>query len=663
VYARVCIFECVPEMTDIGFPLVGFSENNLASSFSSPQPHSDNMMMETSLRSKNRSLCSLCSLIWTPLRHWLLHSAWPGMGLFGESYILFSIGTLTPLWKVIYPECFDNTVCSPQLLYSLTYSVVVGVMVGMIVIGRCANTIGRRKGSLLTATLMCGGAWSMVVQSIWWSSQESVVILFRSTAISLFVFGIGVGGEYPLSCSLATENSTTPSNTDKQTQPTGTLRCNSQETSTNDKHVPLTMDNSSSTEPSYRGRQIQLVFAMQGVGIWFNSLTLVILLLVLGQTSSDRYQATTLLIIWRITYIIGALILLIVLVTRFLFLKESKVWEQDHTQQSTLVVLDHVQPSSSSCSVTQKCTTDFNTEIEAATPDRSTTGSSVSELSNPTVVVVQPQDQDDDLDVPMTGETETISIIYRNNHDDPAYSTSLWYNYGGRLFGASMAWLLWDISFYGNKLFQATFLLALTGQDTTLLEFAVAATLNSTVALLGYFGAAMLLDKPNFGRVKLQCMGFLITGGLFVTCGLAYESLPNGWLVGLYLACSFVGQLGPNATTFLIPGEVFPTEQRTYCHGICAASGKAGALIAAILFHFIPRDADLFLLCGYTSFAGYIVTYYFIPETSGLDLMEVDKKWHMIRQGRRYEYHGPANHSQYLSVFESPKASVCTVYR
>ncbi len=37
--------------------------------------------------------------------------------------------------------------------------------------------------------------------------------------------------------------------------------------------------------------------------------------------------------------------------------------------------------------------------------------------------------------------------------------------------------------------------------------------------------------------------------------------------------------LGPNATTFIVPGEVFPTRYRSTSHGISAASGKVGSII------------------------------------------------------------------------------------
>jgi len=210
------------------------------------------------------------------------------------------------------------------------------------------------------------------------------------------------------------------------------------------------------------------------------------------------------------------------------------------------------------------------------------------------------------------------------------------------------------VAFYGNKLFQSSFLLTLTGEDTTLLEFALAATLNSAVALMGYFGAAAIIDHPMVGRCRLQQVGFLLTGLLFVGCGFLYNDLSPTILVAMYLGSSFFGQLGPNATTFLLPAEIFPTEMRTLCHGIAAASGKVGALMAAVMFNHV-KDLDMFLLSGYASFAACAITFWTIPETSGLDLYEVDRKWRMILDGRKAEYEGEANSSKYLSYYERNK--------
>ena len=175
--------------------------------------------------------------------------------------------------------------------------------------------------------------------------------------------------------------------------------------------------------------------------------------------------------------------------------------------------------------------------------------SDVSSLSAPSVQV---EDERSLKDIPSTTSTEDL-------HSSEI--TLFLRNYGWRLVGASTTWFLWDIAFYGNKLFQASFLLALTGENTTLLEMSGAATLNAFVALLGYYCAAALIDEV--GRVRLQQYGFLLTGFLFCCCGFFYDKLPTNWLVAMYFGSSFFGQCGPNATTFVIPAEIFPTGMRT----------------------------------------------------------------------------------------------------
>ena len=82
---------------------------------------------------------------------------------------------------------------------------------------------------------------------------------------------------------------------------------------------------------------------------------------------------------------------------------------------------------------------------------------------------------------------------------------------------------------------------------------------------------------------------------LFLPCGIAYYSLTDTSSPGnihafqfLYFFSSFWGQFGPNATTWLLPAETVPTETRAMCHGIAAAVGKAGALVAGVIFGLSP---------------------------------------------------------------------------
>jgi hypothetical protein len=52
----------------------------------------------------------------------------------------------------------------------------------------------------------------------------------------------------------------------------------------------------------------------------------------------------------------------------------------------------------------------------------------------------------------------------------------------------------------------------------------------------------------------------------------------------LYCLANFFQNFGPNVTTFVIPGEVFPTRYRSTGHGFSAACGKLGAIVAQVIF-------------------------------------------------------------------------------
>lgn len=547
------------------------------------------------------------------------------MGLFGESYLLFSVGTLKPVWEMLYPDCWagdQGNVCSTALLNSITLTLVVGVIVGMIVLGTIANQIGRRAGSIVTASLMTFGAVGMSICSMLLSDNPS--FLFGSMAILLFIFGIGVGGEYPLSAASANERAMAELKTRISRENENNHECTEGGSATN----------------FGRGKNVLLVFSMQGVGVFCNAMTITTLLLITNQVG-NQYNSQMLLAIWQITYAVGAVVLSYVLATRMLYLKESQVWASDKEMR------------------------DDDISLNSDKHHRHNTGASPLSPSGNSLDAALGQQVLSSLSMP-SGTSSTFADCGRQtlqhmpsttSEDDRSSSANylLLRNYGYRLLGTSLSWLLWDVAFYGNKLFQSSFLVALFGdKDMTLLQLTGAATLNALVALLGYFAAAFIVDKPSVGRFKLQTYGFSITGALFVCCGFLRDSISTPSLVILYFLSSFFGQCGPNATTFLIPAEVFPTECRTMCHGISAASGKIGALIAAMLFGYVD-EMHLFLISGYCSFAAALITFLTIPETSTLDLYEFDRKWRMILAGRKAQYAGPAIQPEYLSYIERRK--------
>jgi hypothetical protein len=59
-----------------------------------------------------------------------------------------------------------------------------------------------------------------------------------------------------------------------------------------------------------------------------------------------------------------------------------------------------------------------------------------------------------------------------------------------------------------------------------------------------------------------------------------------------------------------------------------------------------------FLIVPWFGLAGALITYIWLPDTTGLDLREQERRWQFIREGRENEYHGPAIHSKHLSAWE-----------
>ena len=95
----------------------------------------------------------------------------------------------------------------------------------------------------------------------------------------------------------------------------------------------------------------------------------------------------------------------------------------------------------------------------------------------------------------------------------------------------------------------------------------------------------------------------------------------------------FFFNFGPNATTFIVPAEVFPSRVRGFAHGVSAATGKLGAILSALLFNYLSGPTILglanvlwiFFACN---ILGALTTYFLIPETKWKDADVTDyEEW------------------------------------
>jgi PHS family inorganic phosphate transporter-like MFS transporter len=214
---------------------------------------------------------------------------------------------------------------------------------------------------------------------------------------------------------------------------------------------------------------------------------------------------------------------------------------------------------------------------------------------------------------------------------------------GKILFGTAMSWLLLDVAFYGLGLNSSTVLAAIgygSGPDLYTVLYNLAAgncILVCAGAIPGYWLAVATLD--TVGRKPLQLIGFSLLTLLFIVWGFAYHKISPHGMLGIYVLIQLFFNWGPNTTTFIVPGECFPTRYRSTSHGISAGSGKIGSIIAqgaiaplrtrgATSKNKNPWLNHVMQIFSAFMFAG-IFTTLLIPETKRRTLEDLAQDWDM----------------------------------
>ncbi|KAJ5738813.1 hypothetical protein N7493_001968 [Penicillium malachiteum] len=227
--------------------------------------------------------------------------------------------------------------------------------------------------------------------------------------------------------------------------------------------------------------------------------------------------------------------------------------------------------------------------------------------------------------------------------------------FGPRLIATAGGWFCNDMFFYGNKLFQSEFISVISPSTDSVMPTWLWSLVNIGVSLVGYYFASFFIDNKLYGRKKMQILGFIMCFVLYAIPGFKYAYYTDSKHIkafqAMYFLGSFFNQFGPNSVTFLVAAEVYPTPIRATAHGLSAAAGKSGALLAAVLYNYISNQTK-FLVIPWFGLAGAIVTFFFLPDTTGLDLKEQERRWQYIRRGEEKEYHGPAVHPKHLSLYE-----------
>jgi hypothetical protein len=247
-------------------------------------------------------------------------------------------------------------------------------------------------------------------------------------------------------------------------------------------------------------------------------------------------------------------------------------------------------------------------------------------------------------------ETEHSTIEKRKERRTKPLTYSMIFKmYGLRLISTGGNWFFWDVTFYGLKLFSGPIFSALNPTGNLLVQNGYL-LLNNLIALIAYYVAAYIIDRPSIGRRKVQAFFFLVVSVIFFIMAFIIDQASSTLLLILYFMTSFFGQF-VNTTTFVMAAETYPTELRGTLHGLSAFFGKTGALISTIVFGQVDTST-IFLICGIVGVIGTILTTVFSPDLTQVSLSEHDAQLELFLEGRVQEYKGKLNKPDHLSLIE-----------
>ncbi|KAJ1376030.1 Phosphate permease [Sesbania bispinosa] len=241
------------------------------------------------------------------------------------------------------------------------------------------------------------------------------------------------------------------------------------------------------------------------------------------------------------------------------------------------------------------------------------------------------------LQVEIQAEQDKIQHLEGQGRNDfGLFSTQFLHRHGLHLVGTAVTWFLLDIAYYSQNLFQKDIFSAIgwiaeAKTMSAIEEVYKIARAQTLIALCstvpGYWFTVALIDR--IGRFAIQLMGFFFMTVFMFALAIPYHHWTmKGNQIGFVVMYSFTfffANFGPNATTFVVPAEIFPARLRSTCHGISAAAGKAGAMVGAFGFLYAQNGIGVrntLIILGVINFLGMMFTF-LVPESKGKSLEEI----------------------------------------
>ncbi|KAJ1553892.1 Inorganic phosphate transporter pho84 [Cladochytrium tenue] len=532
-----------------------------------------------------------------------------GVGFFADAYDIFVISQCLPMiYQVYYPSYVTGTYpaqyLNPSAAYNATASYTPqqalsswastgsnvhldallkastswGNLIGQLGFGYLGDKLGRKKMYGVELIIMVIATIGSAFSAPAVRGFDIVTILF----IWRFFLGVGIGGDYPMSAVITSEFANV----------------------------------------RYRGMLISAVFAMQGIGILVGGVVFVCTLTYMKSYIVQDYNNVD--YVWRIALGVGIIPAIFAIYFR-LTIPETPRFTVD-------VVGD-----------TDKAEKDVEKVLQM----------------NAVVDVTSNWGQEG---------VATKKVEVKQNDFFRYFSQ---WKHLKILLGCAYSWLALDIAWYGMSLNSSTMLglinyngpakisgytstdpvtgatktwSAFTDPSASCWDYFYQRAIGNIIIAVagtvpGYWFTVALIEV--LGRKPIQIGGFLIVAVMLAVMAgdWGYISVNTGAFVAVYTIAQFFYNFGPNATTFVYPGEVFPTRYRSTGHGISAAIGKVGAILGvqAVGPYFTSHTTTVLWV-----FCAIMVTGIFstiiLPETKGKTLEELSLEDNVIVEETAVEY-------------------------
>lgn len=159
-----------------------------------------------------------------------------------------------------------------------------------------------------------------------------------------------------------------------------------------------------------------------------------------------------------------------------------------------------------------------------------------------------------------------------------------------------------------------------------------------TVSISSIAGSICFIFFANrLPRRQWLTFSFITLAVLFVITGCVYYGVAYTHgapaTVTLVALSHFAFNFGANTLTFVIPAEIFPTCYRCTCHGISAAAGKLGSILALAVVYGINskyksanRQGLIFILFGSVLALGAVYSWAYLPNVQRPVLIDGEKR-------------------------------------